>query len=184
MLENTYLLVTSDHGELFERGIWEHLTPAMCEPLIHIPLLVARPGQQEREDVHVPTSCVDVMPTLLSLAGQLIPEWCEGEILPGFGDNEILEGCSVYGRSIYALEAKRNPKHAPLNKASVALIKGRYKLIRYFGYDGCEDRYELYDVQADPEEVRDLYASASPVAAVLRDELAEKLQAVNRLYSA
>jgi hypothetical protein len=82
------------------------------------------------------------------------------------------------------LEAKRNPKHAPLDKASVALIKGRYKLIRYFGYDGCEDQYELYDLLADPEEMRDRYASASSVAAVLRKELAATLQAANRPYSA
>ena len=43
MLEHTCLVVTSDHGELFERGIRGHVTPVMYEPVIHIPLLISRP---------------------------------------------------------------------------------------------------------------------------------------------
>ena len=29
LLENTYLIVTSDHGEIFERGLYEHLQPVL-----------------------------------------------------------------------------------------------------------------------------------------------------------
>jgi arylsulfatase len=177
MLDNTYVVFTSDHGEMFERGIWEHQTPTLYEPIVRIPLFIAKPGQQQREDVYTPTSCVDLLPTLLHATGQAIPDWCEGEILPPFGSNE-----ASMERSIFAVEAKSNSKRAPLTKATVTLIKGQYKLIHYFGYDGYEDEYELYDLANDPEEMEDLYSSNRAVAADLQRELEEKLREVNRPY--
>jgi arylsulfatase A-like enzyme len=177
LLDNTYVIVTSDHGELFERGIRGHTTQTLYEPLIRIPLLISKPGQGRREDVHTLTSCVDLLPTLLDVTGQPIPDWCEGRILPTFGDQE-----AGSDRAIFAVEAKSNPKQAPLTKATVAIIKDQYKLIHYFGYDKYESEYELYDLANDPEELEDLYASEKQVAANLQNELRDKLQEVNQPY--
>jgi arylsulfatase A-like enzyme len=178
VLDNTYAIVTSDHGELFERGVWEHLTPLLYEPLIHIPLVISRPKQPQREDVYVPTTCVDLLPTLMHITGQVIPYWCEGKVLPGFdglkGDN--------HRRDIFSVEAKINRAQAPLTQGTVALIKDQYKLIHYFGYDGIENAYELYDVVNDPEEVENLYLSRRSVATELQRGLSEKLQTVNELH--
>ncbi len=177
LLDNTYVVFTTDHGELFERGIWEHQTPALYEPLIRIPLLICKPGQQQREDVYMPTSCVDLLPTLLYATGQAVPDWCEGQILPTFGDKETSSG-----RSIFSVEAKSNPKQTPLTKGTVALIKDQYKLIHYFGYDGYEDEYELYDLANDPEEMKDLCLAKKSVVADLQSELEQKLREVNQPY--
>ncbi len=177
-LENTYVIFTSDHGELFERGIWGHVTPALYEPVIRVPLLISKPGQREHEAVHTPTSSVDLLPTLLQATGAEIPAWCEGEVLPTFSGRE-----PDPERSIFSVEAKRNPKHAPLTIGTVALIKGHYKLIHYFGYEGYENAFELYDLANDPEELNDLYASEQPVAAALQAELLEKLSSVNQPYA-
>lgn len=177
LLDNTYVVFTSDHGQLIERGIHGHFTSVLYEPLIHIPLLISKPKQQQREDVYTPTSCVDVLPTLLHVTGQTIPDWCEGHVLPTFDDKEASSG-----RSIFALEAKRNPKHAPLTRGTVALVKDQYKLVHYFGYDGHEDEYELYDLVNDPEEMEDLYLSRKSVAADLQRGLGEKLREINQPY--
>ncbi|NVM26375.1 MAG: sulfatase-like hydrolase/transferase [Desulfobacterales bacterium] len=177
MLDNTYVVFTTDHGEMFERGILAHSTPTLYEPIIRIPLLISKPKQQQREDVYTPTSCIDLLPTLLQVTGQTIPDWCEGEVLPTFGDKE-----ASGGRSIFSVEACRTPKHAPLTKATAALIKDQYKLIHYFGYDGYENGYELYDLANDPEEMEDLYLSRKSVAADLQSELEEKLREVNQPY--
>jgi arylsulfatase A-like enzyme len=179
MLDNTYVIVTADHGELFERGVWEHLTPLLYEPLIHIPLLIAKPDQQQREDVDAPTSCVDLLPTLLQITGQAVPDWCEGSILPTFGGQE-----GDLGRSIYSVEAKVNPKHEPLNKGTIAMVKNQHKLIHYLGYDGYDSEYELYDVVNDPEELEDLFPRGDPIAAVLKTELEETLRMANESYRA
>ena len=83
-LENTILVVTSDHGEMLERGILGHTTPVLYEPIIKIPLLILKPGQTQSKVIEQPTNAVDLLPTLLSIAGNPIPSWCEGAILPGF----------------------------------------------------------------------------------------------------
>ena len=44
VLENTYLILTSDHGEMFERGILGHMTPSLHQPVINIPLVIFPPG--------------------------------------------------------------------------------------------------------------------------------------------
>jgi arylsulfatase A-like enzyme len=177
LLDSTYVVFTSDHGQLFERGVHGHDTSLLYEPVIHIPLLVSRPGQQRREDVYTPTSCVDVLPTLLHLVGRQIPDWCEGKVLPELG------GETVNGeRSVFSVEAKSNPIWSPLVKSTVALIKDRYKLIHYSGHPRCRNQYELYDLVNDPEELKDLYGLEKTVAGDMQDELEGKLEEANRPY--
>jgi len=176
MLENTYVILTSDHGELFERGIRGHVTPALYQPLIRIPLIISIPGQEERRDIYANTSCVDVLPGVLSLLGKQAPDWCEGQLLPLQPNQQNLGQ-----RSIYAVEAKTNPKHSPLRKGTLALIKGDFKLIHYLDRQG-EAAYELYDLSKDPEEMEDLYAWQTSLAADLTQELAGKLNQVNQPY--
>ncbi|HNT73736.1 MAG TPA: sulfatase-like hydrolase/transferase [Anaerolineae bacterium] len=177
LLDNTYLVLTSDHGEMFERGIWMHLTQTLYEPVVRIPLLIAKPGQRIREDVRTPTSAVDVMPSLLHATGQTIPTWCEGRLLPTFGDEPVDPD-----RSIFVVEAKANAKSAALTQATFAMVKGAYKLVHYRGYPGYENEFELYDVQQDPEELENLYTTQKDVAADLRHELVSKVDEVNRPY--
>lgn len=177
LLDDTYVVVTSDHGELFERGIRGHVTPVLYEPVIQVPLLISKPGQEAREDVQTPTSAVDLLPTFVHAAGQSVPDWCEGQVLPTLGDQVVEDK-----RSIFSVEAKGNPKHAPLTEGTVALIKGPYRLIHYFGYARCENEHELYDLASDPEEMEDLYLSRRSVAAELQSELDDKLREVNQPY--
>lgn len=170
LLENTYVIVTSDHGEMFERGIWKHTTQTLYQALLHVPLLIAAPGQRERRDIYAPTSTVDILPTLAHLAGLPIPEWAQGQILPGVG------GAASSGeRALLALEAKGSSKWTRLTEATTAVRIGRYKLLQYVGYPGLEDAHELYDLEADPEERDDLAMRrrglAGDLQAVLRDNL-------------
>jgi hypothetical protein len=169
LLKDTILILTSDHGELFERGIYGHITPVLFDPVIHIPLLISTPGQTQREDINIPTTSTDVFPTILSFLGQLAPEWIEGDVLPAYHPNPS-------SRDIYAMDFKQIAKNAPLNKGSVALIRDRYKLIHYFGFDDIEDRYELYDLVNDPEELENRYRSEKGIGKELKEALSEKIQ--------
>jgi arylsulfatase A-like enzyme len=179
ILENTVVVVTSDHGQLFERGLHGHITPLLYEPVLRVPLVIARPGQSSREDIFTATSCVDLLPTLAHMAGRPIPAWTEGQLLPGLGGPT---GTSN-GRPIYALEAKNNPKHAPLTEFSIALIKEDLKLIGYFGYDQVAEGYEMYHLGDDPDELNNLYSPDDPTAAELRVELQAKVVEVNRPFT-
>lgn len=174
-LENSTLVVTSDHGEMLERGIRGHSTPVLYDPIIHIPLLVATPGQRERRDILSPTSATDVLPTLLQLSGKDIPAWCEGRPLPGLGGDE------QPGRNIFSVEAKQSSSFGILNKASVAMRKGDDKLTYYTGYDN-EEWYELYDLAQDPEEMNDLSGAKKDLADALKAELLESFNRANQPY--
>ncbi|MBL8102211.1 MAG: sulfatase-like hydrolase/transferase [Anaerolineales bacterium] len=175
VFENSYVIVTSDHGEMFERGEARHTTALLYDPVVHIPLLISAPGQKIRHDVHAPTNAVDVLPTLMQLTGNSIPTQTEGKLLPGLGGVEDFE------RSTFTVEAKRNPAYAPLTKATVAMRKGTYKLIYYTGYE-AQDSFELYDLAEDGEELRDLYPEAPEIAKKLREELLETLLAADTPY--
>jgi arylsulfatase A-like enzyme len=178
ILESSYVVFTSDHGEMFERGALGHAAPLLHEPVIHIPLLISKPGQARREDVHTPTSSVDVLPTLLTVNGEPIPDWCEGQVLPLFGGER-----TAGERSIFALEAINDTAHHPLDVGTMVLIQGGYKLYYYFGYDSLEDHYALFDLTNDPEELEDLYPENGSVVADLRHELQQKLREVNEPYA-
>ena len=169
-LNNTILIVTSDHGEMFERGIQGHVTPTLYEPIIHIPLIIFHPKQNARRDIFIPTNNVDLLPTLAQLSDQDVPDWCEGRVLPGFDEGEISPD-----RSIFTVEGKQNPKHGPLKEATFAVIRGNQKLIHYQGYPGFEDVNELYDLENDPEEITDIYSNDDPIATKLKIELESTL---------
>ena len=51
-LENTWIVLTSDHGEMFERGIEGHRTPVLYEPVVRVPLLIFEPGRESRTDIY------------------------------------------------------------------------------------------------------------------------------------
>ncbi len=169
--ENTIVVFTSDHGEMFERQIFRHVTPTLYQPIIRVPLLISMPQQTSRQDVYTPTSCIDLLPTLLHLTGHPIPTWCEGMVLPPYADQELPQE-----RSIFAVEAKNNPKLSPLRKATVAMIKGNYKLIHYRGYEGYDGVYELYNLRNDPQELQNLYTTHPTIASELERELLAKIE--------
>jgi arylsulfatase A-like enzyme len=177
LIESSYVIITSDHGQLFERGVHGHITELLYEPVIHTPLLISRPGQEHRADVHAPTSSVDLLPTLLRAIGQGAPEWCEGKVLVAPSAQE-----ATVGRTVFALDAKANPVHRPLTKGTVAMIGDQYKLIHYLGYPGYDGEYELFDLKNDPEEQRNLYPTERVIAADMQHELERKLGEVNEPF--
>ncbi len=175
LLDKSYVFLTADHGEMFERGETGHWTPLMFDPVLHIPLIVRVPGQTKQKHVQTFTSNVDILPTVAGLAGIPVPPWAEGQALPELG------GTENSNRSIFAVDAKSNPSFAPLrNGFSLAIANGGYRLV-YYRYHGT-DRFELYNLQEDPEEVRDLYPASPAIASRMKDELLQKLSEVNRPF--
>ena len=152
-LQNSYVILTSDHGEMFERGTHGHSTPLLFEPVIRIPLVISAPSQTERQDVYQLTSNVDILPTIAHLVGLPEPEWSEGIKLPGLGGETDRE------REIWFLEAKKNHTRGALDKASIGLMRENYKLVYYHGYKHYHDKYEFYDLENDPQEIENLYNS-------------------------
>jgi arylsulfatase A-like enzyme len=179
LLDNTIVIFTSDHGEMFERGITKHYNESLHLPIIQIPLLIFEPGQTTRQDVYSATSNADLMPTLLHLTGQSIPEWVEGEILPPY--NPKGEDSQ---RSVFAIEAKSfEQQYGEINPGSFMIVKDGYKLTYYTGWDQLEDNrplVELFNIENDPEEMDDLSVSHQDIADDLLKELMDKVNEGNQ----
>jgi arylsulfatase A-like enzyme len=180
-LTNTWLILTSDHGEMFERGITGHESPVVYEPVIRIPLIIFPPGQEERIDIYTRTSAVDVFPTLLQLLSIPNPPTIEGEILPPFSDDPI-----DANRSIFAFHPGHSASNKRLSEGTASIIKNDHKLIYSFGFEKLQQKgplLELYDLSNDPEEVNDLYPAEKQLADNLYDELVSVIEQADYKYA-
>jgi len=66
---DTVLLVVADHGEAFQQhGLKGHIR-STHEEILHVPAVLWAPGRLGAETLSVPTSHVDLVPTLLDLVG-------------------------------------------------------------------------------------------------------------------
>jgi arylsulfatase A-like enzyme len=139
-LDNTIVIITSDHGEEFmEHGRLGHVQD-MFMSLIQVPLVLVAPGRVPG-DLRVPAavSIADLPATILELAELPRPSLMPGESLARFwiGDETV---------SDRPVLAEANPGR---NYKSV--LHGRYHYIRERG----GPRF-FYDVVADPREQRNL----------------------------
>ncbi len=80
-LANTTVIVSADHGESFEGGVFQHESPYLTRPIIHIPLLIRMPGQQEPRTVPYTADQTALAPTILELAGASKPDGMHGQSL-------------------------------------------------------------------------------------------------------
>jgi len=176
LLDNTWIVLTSDHGELFERGISGHLTPVLYEPVVRIPLLIFEPGRNKQLNVSAPTSAIDLLPTLMHVSGGDMPPWVEGGILPPF-DVPTPSG----SRDVYALQSKGTKENEPILRATAMLVRDNFKLTRFWGYEQIEEEIiELYDLDKDPQELDNLYPREKEKSSELMGALQAKLDEVER----
>ena len=177
ILDNTWLVLTSDHGELFERGISGHLTPVLYEPVVRIPLVIFEPGRITRFDVNTPTSNIDLLPTLTHVTGGNTPPWSEGDILAPYKTPTINPE-----RDIFALQSKGTKKHEPILRATAMIVRDRYKLTRFWGYEKIDgELVELFDLKSDPHELYNLVSEENQISAELQTDLLTKLDEVEKI---
>ena len=171
ILDETWLVLTSDHGESFERGILGHKQDTFHQPIVRIPLLIFEPGQQTRRDVYQTTTAIDLLPTLLKITGHSVPEEIEGKLLPPFDD-----GKTPNERTFYAGSWAESASVDWDLRTAVMMINERYKLIRYEGYKSLPGKnayYELYNLEEDPEEMVNLFSPTTALPKRLAEQLDE-----------
>jgi len=152
LMDNTVIIVTSDHGEEFmEHGQLKH--NAVYEELIRIPLMIRHPGLVRGARSDVPFVNVDLLPTIAAMAGIAPPENIDGiDLFHAFDADRFRLSASM-----------TNPKRYEIANEQLA-----NKLIL-----GCtpEFREELYDLETDPGERSDIILDKPQLAGTLSDAM-------------
>lgn len=138
----TAVVVTSDHGEAFGEHKQHWHGHALYDEQVRVPLIVRAP-QLAAGRVKTPVSTVDMAPTLLDLLG--LPARAD---LSGRSLTAVARGEAQPPRPVF-VELLAYPNFP---KTMRAVVLGDWKLI----HDVSENRYELFDLAADPLEQRDL----------------------------
>ena len=161
LADNTRILYVSDHGDnMGERGLWGKST--LYEESAGIPMIAAGPGIPSGRVSATPVSLVDVYPTVIDAMG-LVPD---GTDRPGRSLLEIANNPDDPERVVYT------EYHAAGASGGAFMVRrGQWKLCYYIDMPP-----QLFDLAADPEELRDL--GKSPDYADIRASLEADLRAI------
>lgn len=168
-IDNTMIVIMADHGEsLGERGVYKHSSQLYNEQT-RVPLIIHFPGAAPRSiDDYVST--IDLSPTILSAVGLDYPKECAGvSLVP------LMRGQPFTHPPIYAEQTTQevSPYVRPDQTVDPELKK--YMIITQDGFKLIYNRdyfnFELYDLNDDPSEIRNLYDRMPERAADMKSRL-------------
>ncbi len=93
-LANTAVIVSADHGESFQGGVFQHELPYQTLPEIHIPLIVRMPGQERSARVAFVADQTALAPTILEIAGLPRANWMRASSLVPYLNSDTSAGGS------------------------------------------------------------------------------------------
>lgn len=152
LMENTLIIFTSDHGDYngdhgLVRKCWR-----LHEGILRIPLIIVdKTGNVRGKKIYGYTQDVDLMPTILDLCGIQYPREMQGRSLASI----FLEGKEKTGRDCAVSEFTMSDHPFGDQKWNLSVVKNHYKLLYY----QFENQFYLYDLENDPNEIKDLAAS-------------------------
>ncbi len=168
LFEHSFVVLLADHGETLDERPWvlDH-GGRVTEEQIRIPLVVRPPGGAKGR-VSGAVHQLDVFPTLLAAAGLTVPK-----NLPG---RSLLRAPAT--QRLLISHAWSLPQRRPGTKASLApglitaLRAWPWKLVQYPKNPSTGAAYtELYDLEHDPTEQRNLARERPKVTQLLKQEL-------------
>jgi arylsulfatase A-like enzyme len=162
-LENTILVLTSDHGELFfEHGMVTH-GRSLFEGELRVPLMVHYPKALVPHDVDQVVSTLDVLPTIAEILNVPAHPAFQGQsLLSSADDPERPQFMNIQGM-----------------KSVDGVICGTLKFID----NRSLRRWELYDLSLDPEEKHNLVETHRAQAEALHDLVRSQMNAQMSYYA-
>lgn len=169
--QDTIIILFGDHGdEFFEHEGIGHGT-TLYDELIHVPLIIKYPGYiPAGKIITEQVSLVDIMPTLLDLAGIKFKDslQIQGQSLMGLiQDNKIPE------KSVYSEIDIKNNQYTGYK----SIRTSRYKYI----WSPESGKEEFYDLIGDPQELINLINIKPTQAGIVKNEMSNWLEESNRL---
>lgn len=141
--ENTIIVYTTDHGEFAgEHGMIEKAPGIGFGCVTRIPMIFSWKGKLKAGEARDSlVESIDILPTVCELAGLARPDWADGRsAVPVLRDDTGIRDIAV----------TENPNTKTIHTK-------RYKLTQYLPEFQGEDFGELFDMEQDPYELKNLY---------------------------
>jgi uncharacterized sulfatase len=159
--DNTIVIYVNDNEAQLKRT-----KNTLYDTGIHIPMVIRWPGNiQQGTTTNVMVSTLDILPTLLEIAGGKIPEQLDGKSMlkTWKGDSSPLHEKLFFSYTGVIVSKKRQETPYPIR----AVRTDQYKYIRYINHKIGHPKFkgklfpkeELFDLHADPEEQNNLAVS-------------------------
>jgi arylsulfatase A-like enzyme len=183
LYDDAFILVTSDHGESFhDHQSWGH-GRNLYQELTHIPLIVKWPRSSLKGEAHAPVGHVDFFPTLLEAAG-IPPPPNEGLSL------RVAFERGADASSSRALLMDVSWEDRFRRETMFSVRRGERKYVAVFPYGSPEEiswssllREELYDLENDPLEERNLAPAGEEELGPFRESARAYLDAARAFRS-
>jgi arylsulfatase A-like enzyme len=171
LTENTIVVHTSDHGDSLGA---HHLfgKESMFEEAARVPFLVRLSGQTRAKPVPQPVSHIDFVPTLLDLLGQPSHPQCTGKsLLPVINDEAAPPGSVFLEWAPNRTKVKNGTRLARRRTIKRAVEESTRSVVTPDGWKLClrdKDLNELYNLNDDPLEARNLYEDQQYASVIAR----------------
>jgi choline-sulfatase len=147
ILENTWIIYTSDHGEMLGDHMMSHKI-VFYEGAIRIPLIIRPPGGATGWQCEGLADQIDIAASLLNIAGAKPLENCDGrslvpQVLAGSDDKHAQEGRDVVISQVLRYTMIRNEHY------KLVIRSNNLKPV------------EFYDLKRDPKEVENKFNDPS-----------------------
>jgi arylsulfatase A-like enzyme len=166
--DDTLIMFSCDHAEMLGDH-WYLGKDGYFDQAFHIPLIVRAPGSVKGRVVEEFTEAVDLMPTILDLAGRAIPTQCDGASLTPWlrGDTPQRWREEVHWEFDFRDVVNGAPERAMglrLDECCLNVIRDRhYKYVHFTALPPL-----LFDIANDPDELRNLAGDPKHAGTMLR----------------
>jgi len=185
--DNTDVVFTSDHGELQGDFGLMFKGPYHVESLLRIPLIwrPAPNAEIKHAEVSEPVGHVDLAPTFCRIAGLDVPDWMQGEPLPTEAGSDRQRVITTFDSQFQQMGMHLRTIYRDGMLCTAYLPRsydqgGHFRFLwSIWGHGTTPPTYrgdegELYDVENDPHQWRNLWND--PKHRAMRDELLADLQ--------
>lgn len=166
--DTTYIIYTSDHGDMLGAHRLTGKGPFMYEEVMTVPLIISGPGIRAGEVSETPMSHLDILPTMLGLAGEEPPPRLHGtdrsDDWRGHADDSYSDIFMGFNR--FAATHDRFGSFFPIR----SIVRRSHKLVL-----NLLDTDEFYDLALDPHELENRITDGT--VASVRDEMHQALLA-------
>jgi arylsulfatase A-like enzyme/cytochrome c-type biogenesis protein CcmH/NrfG len=157
--EASLIIVVGDHGE----GLGEHREEThgifLYDATTHVPLLMKLPSRvPQKKVVDAQVRTTDILPTALDLVAAPVPQELDGQSLKAYLNGSVASDRTAIGETDYPLRFGWSPLRSVRERGS--------KYIE-------APRPELYNLQADPKELHNIYSADEATVQKLRKELVD-----------